>query len=433
MADVPTTSALNVEHWSAALSVETRRRQTFGMGLTGQFTKSQLVTRMNERVQSNANMPFMRISDLRKTAGDTVHFQMRHMLGGKPTMGGRNLEGRGRDIRYVNQSLRIDQTRHAAKRGNTMAQKRTKHGLREDAMDELADYFARMNDQECLVHVCGARGYQESEDWIVPLESDEEFAEIMINPVMPPTRNRRFFAGNASTVGQVGVPGTGQSPVEESDFLGLETLDNLRAWIADMAFPPTPVKLDGDGTAAANPFYIIYMGPRVWRYLKAKVGEGSMRNFVAAAYARKAAFPEHPIFLAEMGNMFVWEGFLCKRMDYSIRFPMGSIVREMQADGSISDVETMHDVERSFLLGGQALAVGEGSHPESGLSFFWNEEEYDHRDKLEVAAGQIEGKQKFRFKGTDGQLTDKGVITIDSYAPDPLSDAGRKLINALNG
>ena len=425
MADVPRTSELNVQHWSAALSVESRRRQTFGEGLTGRFTKSQLVSRMNDRVQSSANMPFMRISDLAKGAGDLVHFQMRHILTGKPTMGGRNLEGRGRDLTYVNQRLRIDQTRHAARRGNTMAQKRTVHTLREDAMDELSDYFSRMNDQQCLVHVAGARGYQQSEDWVVPLESDEDFAEIMINPVMPPTRNRRFFGGDATSV----------QNIEAGDYLSLETLDNLRAWIADMAFPPTPVKLDGDGTAASNPFYIVYLGPRVWRYLKAKVGEGSMRNFVAAAYARKASFPEHPIFLSEMGNMFVWEGFLCKRMDYSIRFPRGSIVREMQADGSISDVQVgaAVDVERSFLLGGQALAIGEGSHPESGLTMFWNEEEHDHRDKLEIAAGQIEGKQKFRFKGTDGQMTDKGIITIDSYAPDPMSAEGHALIDTLNG
>ena len=63
----------------------------------------------------------------------------------------------------------------------------------------------------------------------------------------------------------------------------------------------------------------------------------------------------------------------------------------------------------------------------------WTEVLRDHGNSVEVGAGMMDGKKKFRFRGTDRQITDFGVAVIDSYAPDPRSSAGASLRRALSG
>ncbi|KAL8195928.1 UNVERIFIED_CONTAM: hypothetical protein K2H54_000128 [Gekko kuhli] len=50
-----------------------------------------------------------------------------------------------------------------------------------------------------MVQLAGARGDYMADDIILPLADDNEFAEIMINPITAPTYERHFFGGDATS------------------------------------------------------------------------------------------------------------------------------------------------------------------------------------------------------------------------------------------
>ena len=59
------------------------------------------------------------------------------------------------------------------------------------------------------------------------------------------------------------------------------------------------------------------------------------------------------------------------------------------------------------------------------------EETTDGGNALEIFAKTVDGLSKIRFTGTDGVETDYGVMTLDTYAPDPKSAAGATLRSSL--
>ena len=75
-----------------------------------------------------------------------------------------------------------------------MPQQRTPHELRKLARALGENYMNRLGDQTNLVHMAGARGFHNNIEWAVPLTSDADFSEIMINPVKAPTKNRHFMS-----------------------------------------------------------------------------------------------------------------------------------------------------------------------------------------------------------------------------------------------
>ncbi len=74
-----------------------------------------------------------------------------------------------------------------------------------------------------------------ADDVIVPLASHRDFKEIMINDVMPPTHNRHFFGGDATSL----------EAVDSSDVFSLSLVDNMALFIDEMAHPLQPVRLKG--------------------------------------------------------------------------------------------------------------------------------------------------------------------------------------------
>ena len=74
-------------------------------------------------------------------------------------------------------------------------------------------------------------------------------------------------------------------------------------------------------------------------------------------------------------------------------------------------------VDRSIILGGQAIGEAFASSDKSGVPFFWSEKEMDHGDKWEVLQGVIRGVSKIRFDvntGNGNEFTDYGVTVVDS-------------------
>ncbi|EHW1577990.1 DUF4043 family protein, partial [Salmonella enterica] len=150
--------------------------------------------------------------------------------------------------------LRIDQRRHQVDAGGRMSQQRTKFDLVKSSSTLLGTYFNDLQDQCAVVHLAGARGDFYADDIIVPLADHPEFMKIMINDVIPPTHDRHFFGGDATSF----------ETLDFSDVFTLSFVDNMALFIDEMAHPLQPVRMKGDELYGEDPYYVMYVTPCQW-------------------------------------------------------------------------------------------------------------------------------------------------------------------------
>ena len=424
---ISTGDPLAVQLYSVSLHSEVEKRCVWTSQMAGKISSEDMAIAKRERMQTTSDMPIVIITDLGSSAGDEVSCDLFHIVNGKPIMGDREMEGRGVPLTFSTDRVRINQTRFPIKPGGRMTRKRTMHNLRKIARSNMSSYFARLNDEIIQVHMAGARGTQATEDWAVPLSTDPDFSDIMINPVLPPTSNRYFVAGG----------GTAVSDIDATDALLLEDIDVIAATIRDMPFPPEPIKIMNAKGDEEITMYCLMVTERQWHYILRVGGDelGSNIRKAAADALQRRMQTQHPLFT---GECLMWNGFLIKKMPRAIRFSAGDTVQvQPSAGGSVTSAtvdSAVSNVDRAVILGGQALAIARGDNQGARSGQFpvrWTEVLRDHGNSVEIGGGMMDGKKKLRFTGSDGQVTDYGVCVIDSYAPDPRSTVGQTLRDAL--
>jgi len=404
---VPVGSALARKVFSVAVFAATQRRPSFSKNITGAAPKQSDAER-KLKGQTSPDFPIVRITDLSKSAGESVSVDLFNIIKGKPVTGDKKLSGKMMNLTYSSMDIRIDQCRGGVDTGGRMAQQRTLHQLRQIGAANLAGWNSRLNDQQCQVHLAGARGDDTGSDWVIPLATDPEFGEIVVNTIKAPTYNRKIYGGGAadSTTDITGVAA--------ADYLALEDIDRLRAILDELVFPMQPIRIPGDEATDENPLFLLQVTSRQWHYLQTNTTGQTWRTFLANAHARSEGF-KHPLFLGTPG---LWNGILIKKTSRAIRFNAGSSMQENNS----SNVEVAHTVpagvtvDRAILLGAQALGDVYGRHQKSDFYFNWHEEETDHGNTLEISTASINGKAKITLD-VDGVPTDHGVFVVDSAAP----------------
>lgn len=401
---------------SAGLFAANMQRNTTLNRLTGKLPQ-QASAEETIRRQSSTEMPIVRAMDLTKAAGDEITFDLINPMGGIPIMGSENAEGRGRGMSLSHDRLRINQARYPISAGDTMTQQRTVHELRTLARALGQNYMDRLSDQLILTHLAGARGFHDNIEWAVPLASHEKFAQITVNTVQAPTKNRHYIS-NGSGIESVGVT-SGEINIATTDVLNMDVVDAVRTVLDSMPLPPPPVVFDGDKMASDAPLRVLLVSAEQYTSF---VQSGNFRTLQANALARASQAGNNPLFMGEAG---LWNGILIVKMPKPIRFYAGDAIKycasttsETESSCVVDDAfGTTYAVDRAILLGGQALAEAWGKHRKTGNPYFWSEKELDHGDKLEVLVGAINGRSKIRFlinHGSESQFTDYGVIAIDT-------------------
>jgi hypothetical protein len=312
--------------------------------------------------------------------------------------------------------------------GDDMMRQRTIHDLRPLVMANESGWWGRTDDQRWLIHAAGARGVVNDISWNIPLASDADFAEIMINPVKAPTYNRHYVV-DGSTLVQGGAQ---LASIDSADIIRLEHLDLIGDIIDDQAIKPQPIRLPDDPAAYDEPMYLFLMSNKAWSSIKTNMGANSLqwRTFLANAHERQRYGSRHPLFTGETG---MWNNILCKRIDWAIRFIASTAVPHITAANRYTATETnvtvnaslgaTFAVDRSILMGAQGLAVLEGkaSSPLSDVPFAWLEHEYNFGSAVEIATEQVSGMAKVRFDIPDNagnkEPTDHGFFVIDSVVP----------------
>ena len=388
--------------------------------LAGKMPAGEAGAEATLRKQTDSHMPIVRVQDLGKKTGDELTFNLLNPVGAYPIMGSNYAEGRGIGLSLSEARLRVNQARFPVDLGNVMTQIRSPFDLRKLGRPVAQSLMDSYKDQSLLVHLCGARGFHNNIEWRIPLADHANFKEIMVNPVKAPTKNRHFTA-DAAGVASFTVT-AGAVNIATTDMLTLDTVDAMKTVLDQIALPPTMIKVAGDRSAEDSPLRVWLMSPAQYNKFAA---DPNFRQFQSAALARASNANSHPLFQGDVG---LWNGFIIRRMPRPIRFYAGDTIQYCASfDSEIETAATVpasfgnkFAVDRSIILGGQALAEALAASEHSGVPFFWSEKELDHGDKWELLIGTIHGMSKIRFDVDTGirrEFTDYGVVTVDTAVP----------------
>ncbi len=418
--NVASGSSIAIKYYSAALFANTLKGASAMENLVGPVEPSVAMEKIAG--QTLPGMPLVRIDNLMKNAGDIVSLDLVDTVSGEPLMGDVNREGRGSTLSFSSMDIKIDLASKVIDAGGSMSHQRTRYNLREIALAQLSGYFPRLDTQESLVHLSGARGSQIGTDWTIPLQSAANFSSVMVNPVKAPTFNRHFVVNGANLT----QGGQQLGSVVSTDILKITHLDNLRKRLDDMDQPLQSVRLTGDRAAQTSKMWVFLATPNQYSLL---LTEGSLRAFQQNAVNRAAYLDSrHPLFAGEVG---MWNGILVIKNERAIRFQPGEITKIIASANAATAMETDqvingaltagYAVERGLLLGAQALGIAYGKTRISGLQFGWKEHWYNFESNLEVMGEKVCGKAKVRLSIDDGTgvkvPTDFGVIAVDSAVP----------------
>lgn len=416
---VPASAADKQRVLAAGLFAQAMQRNSTLGRLSGPMPKGEAAAGEVVRKQTATDMPIVKSMDLSRGKGDEVEFQFLQPVGAYPIMGSEHAEGKGTGLSYDTSRVRVNQARFPVDLGDTMTAIRTPVDFRRVGRPVAQSLMDSYMDQSLLVHMAGARGFQDNIEWRVPVADHPKFASIAINVVRAPTKNRHYIADGSNGIKPFAV-NAGEIDLASTDVLEMDTVDGIRTVMESIALPPPAVKIPGDVVAEDSPLRVLLVSPAQYHAFSQ---DPNFRQFQASAMARAAKAKNHPLFLGECG---LWNGILLMKMPKPIRFYAGDTINYCASFTSEAESTcivpasfgTTHAVDRSILLGGQAIAQAFAASGHGGMPFFWKEKSFDHDDKMELLIGAIQGISKVRWFVDQGNgqkhFTDHGVVAIDT-------------------
>ncbi|CAB4158960.1 Protein of unknown function DUF4043 [uncultured Caudovirales phage] len=412
------------KQFSKALSAMAVRQPTPLRSLSGPMPSHDDAMR-KLRQQSTNDMPIVQVTELSKGPGTNVQLDCAHVVKLRAVMGDRNAEGLGASLRYSSMEINIDMATLPISAGGKMSQQRTPHSLRMNATNQLKGGLPRFRWQRCLTHLAGARGEQDGTDWILPLSTDPEFGEMMVNPVVAPAFNRHFVVSGSDII----QGGQQLGSVVTTDRMLLSHIDALAAIWDEMPVKMSPIIIPGDDAGGEDLIKgVLYVDPLVWdSLLTDTTANNNFRQWQANAMQRASygSLAKHPLFA---GGPLFWNGILVRKMHFGIRFGASSVQRHIPQANRLTAVETnvtvaaglstTHVVARSIFMGAQALAVASGGNQTSEETYSLLENRTNFGRNLELAGEVIGAEEKMRFSlpnsAGDLEPTDIGVLVLDS-------------------
>jgi len=420
---IPSGSTLANKQYSKALAAMAVRAPTPLKTLSGDMPSEDQAMR-KLRQQSTVEMPVVKVDELQKGPGDTVQVDCAHVVKLRPIMGDRNAEGMGAQLKYSSQDIKIDMATLPVSAGGKMTQQRTPHSMRTNALMQLKGGMPRFRWQRALAMLAGARGVQDGTDWILPLSSDPDFVEMMINTVKAPTYNRHWVVnGTGLTQG-----GAQLATIATTDSLKLGHIDEFAAIWSEMATRMAPISIPGDPAAGDDPIKGIFLCDElVWNdMLTDTTASNNLRTFQQNAIARASygSLNKHPLF---SGEVLMWRGILFRKIQQAVRFGASALVPHVTVGNRLTATETnvtvaaglstTHQVSRCLFLGAQALACASGANQDSEETYSLLENRTNFGRNLEFAGEIVGAEQKLRWslpnENQDLEPTDFGVSVID--------------------
>lgn len=301
--------------------------------------------------------------DLEKTAGDNIVYDLLVEMNGAGVSGDNTLEGNEEALTFHQESLKIDQLRHAHIFGK-MSQQRTVHNLRKDGQWALSRWWSNKFEEMLFRYLCG----------------DTTVAHAGNSPTAPDA-NHNIFSGNASD----------EAGLDTNDRFLLEDIDYAKEMATTADIPMRPVRIDGED------YFVVVLHPYSVTDLKLSLGTGtsSIKWHEIQQYANQRGL-KNPLFSGSLG-----------------------VYNKCILYESHRIVSPISNVRRNLFLGAQAgtFALGNAydrmAQKKVGKDNYlsWVEKDQDYENKKGLAAGCVFGMQKNVFDSEDF-----GVVTVSSYA-----------------
>lgn len=310
-----------------------------------------------------------RLSDLEKSAGDTIKYDLLMQMSGAGVAGDERMRDNEEALVYYQDSVAINQLRnaHAFRR---MSQQRTLHDLRMDAKENLADWFAGKYDSYMFRYLCG--------------DTTMTFAG---NSGVAPDTAHYIVSGDVSNSG---VIATDEASLGTNDQISLADLDYAKESAKTLSPMIRPVMIDG------GEYYVVVLHSYSVTDLRLDVANSAYIDWpTIQLYAQKRG-NDNPIFSGALGT-------------YN-----GMIIYE-----STRIYSPATNVRRNLFLGAQAGVFAMGNAYSSldqmrigkDNLMSWYEEADDYGNELGIAVGSIFGMKATRFNSLD-----YGKIVITSYS-----------------
>lgn len=302
-----------------------------------------------------------RFSELEKGAGDTVKFDLLMQMTSAGVRGDERQKDNEEALVYHQDEVKIDQLRNAHAFRN-MSQQRTVHDLRQDAMMNLADWWAGTFDSYMFRMLCGDTTLTHGQTGLAP-DSDHH-----------------HYSGSHTT----------EATLVSGDEFTLADIDYAKEAAKTLSPPLRPAMIDGEE------YFVMVIHPYSVTDLRLNSASATNMKWQDIQQYANVRGLKNPIFSGALGvysNVILFE--------------------------SNRIYEPSSSVRRNLFLGRQAgvFALGNAYKQinrkkfDSGNLMSWYEESDDYGNENGVAVGSIFGVKKTRFNSKD-----YGVITVSSYA-----------------
>lgn len=316
--------------------------------------------------------------DLRKDAGDKITCGLVIDLLGDGIQGDATLEGNEESMQFFNDSILIDQLRHAVRVNGRMTEKRVPYDMRETARDRLAQWYAKRMDTSFFNHLCGNTA-----------ESNTVFTGN--NATVAPTTNRIFRPNSVSA----------DESLTSTDTFSLELIDfakekAITANTEDSTGPLLrPIMIEGEEC------YVMFLHDYQVTDLRTSTSTGQWLDIQKAAM-QGGDVKGNPIFNGALGK---YNGVILHQT------PRVTLGVNSTSGAAVSDTR------RAVLCGANACLMAFGGN-NSDTRYTWVEKTFDYDNQLGVAAGAIWGLKKTVYAPESGSTNqeDYGTMVVSTYA-----------------
>lgn len=337
---------------------------------------------LREALQSTMALKFMGTGsdsiitvkdDTQKAKGDKVTIGLRTQLTGTGVSGDSTLEGNEEAMTFYNDSVLIDQLRHAVRIDGKMSEQRVPYNLRSECQTALSDWIADRIDTALFNQLAGNT-----------VQTDNRYNGSN-TPVAPDASHHLIWNDAAGA-----EHATGEESLTTSDVFTLRHIDRCIEIAQTLG-------RDGSGKVPIRPvryrggdYYVCFIHPAQMTSLRASTTTHNFMDLQRAMIEGGKEFADLPI---ATGAEFLYNQTF---VHVSPRIPLG-----INSSGA-----QLTDVRRAIFCGAQAAAIAFGKG-NAGARVDYQEESFDYGNQFGVAGGLIWGVKKTQFNSVDF-----GVITV---------------------
>lgn len=331
---------------------------------------------------SDKNSVIMMRDEMTKSAGDRVTIGLRLQLTGAGVQGDNTLEGNEEALATYNDTIIIDQLRHAVRSKGKMSEQRVPFSVRQESMDGLKDWWADRIDTWGFNQLCG-------------FTSQTDVRYTGMQAVLAPD-SAHLFRPNSKTADESLTTGDEfVLSILDRMVARAKTFNTAGAGGGVVAVPLRPIKVQG------GEYYVGFVHPYQEYQLRSIMNQGAWADLQQKRIQGGVTSDSNPIFSGG-SYLGIYNGIV-----------LHSASRVTNGVNSTT-AAAVANVRRCVVCGAQAGLFATGRDDTGPEKMNWVEELFDYNNQLGVAAGMIGGMKKTQFNSQDF-----GVLTFSTYSPQP--------------